>query len=110
MSLAELHELHDLWQSRSPARAYGGVRAISGFSFQVECAIQRALDSFVRSPNAGPSIVIEAISDIAEIKDELICAVQVKRTLTSATWNSAVEEFSEIRKITENARPDFAGR
>ena len=110
MSLAELRELHQLWQEGAPARAYGGLRAISGFAYQVECAVERALESFVKSPNAGPSIVVEAISDIAEIKHDLICAVQVKRTLTSATWKSAVEEFAEIRKITEKKRPDLVGR
>ena len=110
MSLKELRELHGLWQENAQARAYGGLRAISGFTFQVECAIERALRLFLKSPSAGPSIVVEAISDIAEVKRDLICAVQVKRTLTSATWNSAVEEFAEIRKITEKKRPDLAGR
>lgn len=110
MSLTELRELHELWREAAPARAYGGLRAISGFTFQVECAIERALASFVKSPNAGPSIVVEAISDIAESKGDLICAVQVKRTLTSTTWKSALEEFAEIRKITEKKHPELAGR
>jgi hypothetical protein len=105
MTLSDL--IHD-YEQKQPNRALGGLRALSGFDFQLRCH----LAEFVEHLAAGNGILqggqafaqgLEALSDFTTTKrDELVC-VQAKRTLTTTTMAHAAVEFATIAEFLKNS-------
>jgi hypothetical protein len=105
-SVATLLEAYALSQ---PRRAAGGIYAMAGFAYQAEVAISRAVTLLVASSDfykAG-QVFVEALSDVAiRNKDGALVLLQVKRTLTAATLNSAAEEVAAIEAVdAQQAQP-----
>ncbi|WP_435456943.1 hypothetical protein [Variovorax sp. LT2P21] len=83
-------------------RATGGIYAMAGFAYQAEVAISQAVSCLVASHDfekAG-QVFVEALSDVAiRGHDGSLVLLQVKRTLTAATLDSAAEEVAAIESV-----------
>jgi hypothetical protein len=88
------------WQEQQEKRAYGGMWALAGYSFQAGVYL---LD-FCRNLIAErPLPSIEELSDIVCPADgRLIAVIQVKRTLTRDTLKRALSEFALILQLVRD--------
>jgi hypothetical protein len=88
------------WQEQNEKRAYGGIWALAGYSFQAAVYL---LD-FCRSLIAErPLPSIEELSDIVcPAEGRLIAVIQVKRTLTRDTLKLALREFALILQLVKD--------
>src|ERR1039457_6046581 len=88
------------WREEHKGAAYGGLGALSGFSFQAGVFLLK----FFRNLAAGRSLPsIEELSDILCPDDaRAIAVVQVKRTLTRAKLAQALKEFAWIVRLIQD--------
>lgn len=90
-----------------PNRALGGVRAFSGFEYQIRsyladfaqgladgCALHEAGEGFAHA--------LEALSDHTRQDGDLTVCVQVKRTLTTSTLADAAAEFALVDEFLQS--------
>ena len=102
------------YQEAEKHRAWGGVRALSGWDFQLRSYIADFALALVRSDNlvkAGEDLVealLEAFSDysLAQLRNTVV--VQAKRSLTSTTLRKTANEFLIIDAFLEREAPELA--
>ncbi|MCY2963715.1 MAG: ATP-binding protein, partial [Planctomycetota bacterium] len=105
MTLTEL--IHE-YEQQQRSRALGGLRALSGFDFQLRCHLAEFVEHLVSSNGilvGGLEFAhgLEALSDFTTtIRDVLVC-VQAKRTLTTTAMAQAAVEFATIAEFLENS-------
>ena len=88
------------WREQHKKRAYGGLWALSGFSFQTGVYL---LNFYRNLAQERPLPSIEELSDIVCPADSKISAIiQVKRTLTRETLKQAIEEFALIIRLIQD--------
>jgi hypothetical protein len=98
---SSLSRLRSAW-SLTP-RAKGGMLALAGFEFQ----LTKALHDVIRAgPAAHPQVFIEALSDIVRRENGFVIA-QLKRTLSSSSFHSALEELWSIEELARRETSDL---
>ncbi len=107
-----LQEIDRAWRSHpaGSARAAGGRRALSGFSFQIAVSINEFMDRIDCGSPGGVSF--DSLSDLTLTTGELVYVHQVKATLTkrsaiaTARESIAVDIFLEEQfpRVQENVR------
>lgn len=89
-------------------RALGGLRALSGFDFQLRCHLAEFVEHLVSNDGileSGQDFAqgLEALSDFTtNSRDELVC-VQAKRTLTTTAMAQAAVEFATIAEFLQTS-------
>jgi hypothetical protein len=83
----------------------GGIAALEGFSFQ----FLLSLDAMVRASSSGDhgSVFLETLSDIAEQQGQHVVVAQVKRTLSSATVDKALDDLWKVDCLASTHTPDL---
>ena len=111
MARTRLGDLLEEYQKAHEKRALGGMRALSGFHYQLWVYLAEVCETLARGDlNAADVLIPEALSDITrEQGDGLVC-VQVKRTLRSDSLREAVREFLVIDEFLQTRDPDLAAR
>ena len=106
MATSDLTSLLEEYVRAQPSRALGGVRALSGFEYQLRVY----LADFAKALSDGDQLqldgtkfanVLEALSDHTLRKDHLTVCVQVKRTLSRQTLADAGAEFAYVDAFLE---------
>ncbi len=90
-----------------PKRANGGLYALSGFDFQLRLYLAELFEALVK-PDAlqqAGEVFVEALSDIAKHDRSQLVLIQVKRTLTRATFKKAAEEMLAIDALLAEKYP-----
>nr|VFJ46717.1 MAG: hypothetical protein BECKFW1821B_GA0114236_100151 [Candidatus Kentron sp. FW] len=83
------------YEKEHPQRALGGVRALTGFDYQLRVYLADFVQTLADSKEAAH--LMEAFSDFAQNTPQGDTVfVQVKRTLTRATLSAAAVEFATI--------------
>ncbi len=89
----------------------GGIRALSGFAYQMQTALLALLkawnaqsERFQSNPDLVP-LLVEALSDYTELSSSAIVCCQVKRTLGAGTARKALREFWLILDIAKREAP-----
>ena len=111
--LSQLDELRTTWHELQPARAEGGLLALSGFEHQFLLTLlkivrrwKEASEAERQEQNTAYQILAEAISDIAE-SGVVITLTQVKQTLSDTAVRKAIEESWEIFKLATERVPSL---
>ncbi|WP_241070577.1 hypothetical protein [Achromobacter insuavis] len=106
--------LLDAYARAQPRRAAGGIYAMAGFAYQAEVAISHAVTCLLASNDFDQAgrVFVEALSDVAvRGADGSLVLLQVKRTLTAATLDSAAGEVAAIEAVdaaqAEPVRPRY---
>ena len=86
---------------------------MAGFAFQARVYVAELAEALTGSSDnlcAKGDVFVEALSDIArwETAEQLVL-LQVKRTLTPATLDSAAGEVAAIESFIATARPELVG-
>ena len=115
VSLRELDALAAAWRSEHPDRAAGGLRALSGFSFQLLVALSRAVEVWLESTPAerldGAAFRAELVSDAAwVVPDDLLVVCQVKRTASTASVRRALADLWTVHLVAERSFRDLVPR
>jgi hypothetical protein len=96
-----------------PRRAAGGIYAMAGFAFQAHVYVAELVEALCGSGNElheKGDVFVEALSDIAKLDDsQRLILLQVKRTLTRTTLDSAAGEIASIESFIASTRPDLKG-
>ena len=98
-----LQELESGWFDYEPAgkRPLGGRRALMGFNYQFSISLNQFIDKVLKEdPDAA--IAFEGLSDLAELRGDLIYLTQVKTTLTTDKLKDAIREFLMVDKFLED--------
>ena len=95
------------YTQEQPHRALGGVRALSGFEYQIRAYLADFAQSLAGTGDIGEpgdqfANAMEAFSDYTRFDENLTVCVQVKRTLTTNTRADAATEFALIDIFLEN--------
>lgn len=108
----ELVELQKKWLEDYPRRAQGGQVAIRGFDYQIKLFLLKVVEQWVSQSTIEKSEyktsfvpLMESLSDILDIKKELIVASQVKYILRSSSLGEALDEFSIIYNLAKSTSP-----
>ena len=109
--LSKLQQLEEAWRESFPRHAQGGKAAISGFHYQFLFVIEKLVRSWIdriAEPAPKPTIFTETLSDILETTDgPVVYVTQVKRSRTSKTIQSALEELWKIYCVANESTPDL---
>ena len=106
MPIPDLTRLLNEYIQVQPRRALGGVRALSGFEYQIRIYLAdfsealAAVDGLLLGGNIFAN-ALEALSDHTRNDRHLTVCVQVKRTLTRQTLADAAEEFALADEFLE---------
>ena len=98
-----LQELESGWFDYEPAgqRPLGGRRALMGFNYQLSISLNQFIDKVLKEdPDAA--MAFEGLSDLAELRDDLIYLTQVKTTLTTDKLKDAIREFLMVDQFLED--------
>ena len=110
---SDISRILEQYASTEPRRAAGGIYAMAGFAFQARVYVAELAEALARSePDLGSKgdVFVEALSDIAKYEGaRQLVLLQVKRTLTPATLDSAAGEVAAIEAFVASARPDLNG-
>ncbi|MGH8607980.1 MAG: hypothetical protein ACREX9_11325, partial [Gammaproteobacteria bacterium] len=98
--MTSLLALENAWFKFSPHRAEGGRRALAGFNYQLAVSLRTYLDAVVDG-DASATVAFDGLSDLAQLRGDLIYVTQIKRTLSRKSQKSAVAEFLEIDRFLE---------
>lgn len=86
-----------------PQRALGGIYALQGFEFQIQCYLADLFDHLINSNVQG---IKQSLSAFETLQDHTfidtqqnIITVQAKRTLTTSTLKKALEEIALIEQF-----------
>jgi hypothetical protein len=93
--------LREAWSLRREAT--GGLNALAGFDFQCAAALLAAARAF----RGDRRVLIEALSDLSEIGSAGVTITQAKRTLTSSSLRSALEELWSIDLLAATETPNL---
>lgn len=111
--LSQLNELTIAWQEYQPARAEGGLLALSGFEYQFLLTLlkiirrwKEASETERQNLSTAHEVLTEALSDIAELS-VVVTFTQVKRTLSETLVREALEELWEIFNLASERTPDL---
>jgi len=109
----DITDLLAQYASTEPRRAAGGIYAMAGFAFQARVYVAELAEALARSGadlGSKGDVFVEALSDIAKYEtDQQLVLLQVKRTLTPSTLDSAAGEVASIESFEVSARPDLKG-
>ncbi len=97
MGQTRLGELLEGYQKVHEKRALGGMRALSGFHYQLWVYLADLCEALAREHlDVANTLTPEALSDVLKQEDDRLVCVQVKRTLRSDSLRDAVREFLVI--------------
>ncbi len=110
---SDITSLLGQYASAEPRRATGGIYAMAGFAFQARVYVAELAEALARSGDdlrSKGDVFVEALSDIARWDAaQRLVLLQVKRTLTSATLDSAAGEVNAIESFVSTTRPELKG-
>lgn len=106
MAASSLCALLDAYIRAQPSRALGGVRALSGFEYQIRAYLADFAEALaggdgLQQSGEGFAHALEVLSDHTRRDGDLTVCVQVKRTLTTATLADAAAEFVLVDEFLE---------
>ena len=103
-----IEKLIELWQSKHPNAAMGGLWALSGFSFQINAFLLRYFRALT-TEDVDPSTFVETerLSDILNYEGNFSIAIQVKRTLNSSALKKTLKEAYNITKLCLQTLPEL---
>ncbi len=97
------------WRARYPNRADGGLRAVRGFRYQYLLALNKAIQLWQPHGTTNPLFAVEALSDLVCGEDtSKVIVCQAKRSATSTSVLSALEELFEIFLVAHEISPSLA--
>ena len=102
----DLTRLLEAYLSEQPQRAVGGVRALSGFEYQLRSYLADfgqalAEDGTLHQGGERFANALEALSDHTRTDGDLTVCVQVKRTLRADSLADAAAEFAIVDTFLE---------
>lgn len=110
---SEITGLLSQYASAEPRRSVGGIYAMAGFAFQARVYVAELAEALARSGDdlrSKGDVFVEALSDIARWDAaQRLVLLQVKRTLTPATLDSAAGEIDAIESFICTTRPELKG-
>ncbi|MEO3690202.1 S1 RNA-binding domain-containing protein [Roseateles paludis] len=110
---SDITSLLGQYASAEPRRATGGIYAMAGFAFQARVYVAELAEALAGSGDdlrSKGDVFVEALSDIARWDGaQRLVLLQVKRTLTPATLDSAAGEIDAIESFVSTARPELKG-
>jgi hypothetical protein len=97
-----LQQLEDDWLHYAPAgqRPLGGRRALSGFNYQLSLSLNSFIDKVLQG-DTDAKMAFEGLSDLGELRGNLVYLAQAKLTLTTSALKAAIREFLEVDKFLE---------
>jgi hypothetical protein len=103
-----IQKLEDDWLNYKPAgnRPLGGRRALLGFNYQLSISLNKFIDQVLNN-NLDASMAFEGLSDIAELRDNLVYLTQVKSTLRPQSFKDAINEFLAVDRFLEEKHNDI---
>src|SRR5437867_494307 len=92
-STMSLQALHDEWAAHplGKLRASGGRVSLGGFLYQLYLSLDRFFAQVLEA-NPDAQFSFEGLSDLAELRGNLVYFTQVKTTLDGRSVRSAIEE------------------
>lgn len=101
----------EAWQERHKRKAEGGLNAMRGFRYQYLVALNKAVESWLKTPDSTSLFAVEALSDtLLGSSNSRIEISQAKRTGTKKALREALEELWEIHLLSKDVCPEVAAK
>ncbi len=109
--MLDIQTLHESWALHplGKNRARGGRVALGGFLFQLYLSLSRFLGRVLEG-NRDAQFSFEGLSDLAELKDEIVYLTQIKATLDTRSLRSAVDEALAVWQFLNEQHPELRDR